>query len=79
MRDKYKFKTNILKLSKAKTIDEALPEWSYYRENRVPHKSEICVCNSGITVTHCYINEKTGEGIFVGGNCHRKLQQAKKK
>jgi hypothetical protein len=76
--NKHRFEPNILQLSKSKNIDEALSEWSYYVENRVPHKSERCVCNSNITITHTYINDKTGEAILVGGNCHRKLKQANK-
>jgi hypothetical protein len=76
MGDRHRFEPNILKLSQADNIDIALKEWYFYSQDRVPHKSSTCVCNSNITIVHTYLNSKTGQACLLGGNCHRKMKAA---
>jgi hypothetical protein len=73
---RYEFEPNILKLSHSQVIEVAVKEWYFVREERVPRKSERCVCNSCITVVNLYLNRITGHALYVGGGCKRKLKIA---
>ena len=76
---RYRFKPNILQLSQSDNIDEALQEWYFYSQERVPHKPRTCVCNSNITVVHTYLNSKTGHACLLGGNCHKEMRAVARK
>jgi len=76
MGDRHRFEPNILKLSQADNISDALQEWYFFSQERVPHKTSTCVCNSNITIVHTYLNSKTGQACLLGGNCHRKMKAA---
>jgi hypothetical protein len=76
MGDRHRFEPNILKLSQSDNIDDALKEWYFFSQDRVPHKTSTCVCNSNITIVHTYLNSKTGQACLLGGNCHRKMKAA---
>jgi len=76
MGDRHRFEPNILKLSQADNIADALQEWYFFSQDRVPHKTSTCVCNSNITIVHTYLNSKTGQACLLGGNCHRKMKAA---
>lgn len=76
---RYRFKPNILQLSQSDDIDEALSEWYFYSQERVPHKTCTCVCNSNITVVHTYLNSKTGHACLLGGNCHKEMRAVARK
>lgn len=73
---RYEFEPNILKLSYSQVIEVAVKEWYFVREERVPRKSERCVCNSCITVVNLYLNRITGYALYVGGGCKRKMKIA---
>jgi hypothetical protein len=73
---RYEFEPNILKLSYSQVIEQAVKEWYFVREERVPRKSERCVCNSCITVVNLYLNRITGHALYVGGGCKRKMKIA---
>lgn len=73
---RYEFEPNILKLSYSQVIEVAVKEWYFVREERVPRKSERCVCNSCITVVNLYLNRITGHALYVGGGCKRKMKIA---
>jgi len=76
MGERHRFEPNILKLSQADNISDALQEWYFFSQERVPHKTSTCVCNSNITIVHTYLNSKTGQACLLGGNCHRKMKAA---
>jgi len=76
---RFRFKPNILQLSQSEDIDEALQEWYFYSQERVPHKTRTCVCNSNITVVYTYLNSKTGHACLLGGNCHKEMRAVARK
>jgi hypothetical protein len=65
--------TNLLKLSKDKTIDIALTEWNkIYKEIRT-EKSGVCICQHKIKNIYFLYNKHTKNIITVGSDCYKKF------
>ena len=73
MSAKYNFDKNLLKLSRAKTIEDAKEEWYVIDESILATQSAICICSRKIKkVTYLY-NRFTKKTIVAGSRCCKKF------
>jgi len=73
MAAKYNFDKNLLKLSRAKSIEEAKEEWYVIDETTLATQSAICICSRKIKeVTYLY-NHFTEKTIIAGSRCCKKF------
>ena len=74
---KFKFETNLLKVSESKDFETAKKEWQFIFKETRNERNGLCICQRcKLKHVNYMYNVKTQHTIIVGSTCHKRFQLA---